>query len=116
MSKVSTWLLFVVAAALAIGASFLGERKSSVGSATADESPRTREVQKWEYKVVEFGYGYKDFKAREKNFTASLNKLGKEGWEYAGPLTQETIVETKVTGFPSSAGSRSFVVFKRPRK
>jgi hypothetical protein len=45
-----------------------------------------------------------------------MNKLGKDGWEYCGPLTNETIIETKVTGFPSSTGARSFVVFKRPKK
>jgi hypothetical protein len=113
MSKSS--VLVLVVAAVVIGFSLHGDRQTAVGPAAAEESPRTREAPKWEYKVIDYGYGYKDMKARDKAFTDALNKLGKDGWEYCGPLTTETIIETKVTGFTASAGSRSFVVFKRPR-
>jgi hypothetical protein len=114
MSKGSIALLAV--AACAIGFSFHGERRSPVGAIAAEERPRAKDRPEWEYKVVEYGYGDKDLKAREKAFTDSFNKLGKDGWEYCGPLANETVIETKATGFPSSAGARSFVVFKRPRK
>jgi hypothetical protein len=66
MSKVAICLLVVAAVAIALSVS--GGR-TSVGLVTAEESPRKGEMQKWEYKVVEYGYGYKDMKAREKAFT-----------------------------------------------
>lgn len=116
MSKTNVLLLMVAVGAVCISIST--GRMSSGGSASAEERPRNPEgkSERWEYKVVEYGYGYNEFKGRNKALTDGLNKLSKDGWEYVGPMTSETIITTKRTGFPASEGARAFVVFKRPRK
>jgi hypothetical protein len=116
MSKTNVILLLVAAGAvsLSISPGRMSSGTTVAGAEQAQKGEANRE--RWEYKVVEYGYGYADFKGTDKSLTGSLNKMSKDGWEYVGPLTQETIITTKKTGFPTSEGARAFVVFKRPRK